>query len=354
MSQHFARALVTLVLIAGSVTGQQPAVKEKIVTTDHQNIKATITYEIKTTTFAAGRWLVYIAEPPELPSQAKVKVTAEPKSEVGPEKSPLARPVRYFDVTVPNPVPGTGLTIKQEIQATLRTRKLVPLGAGEKAPKVPPLTAAEHKFYTAPSPVVDFEAKPFQEWLDKKKLRAKKGELPLTFAARVVEVIRADYKYQTGVKQNQNASAVCARNTGDCASMSPLFVAALRANKFPARLLVGRLAKPRVPGTRDADSDYPHVRTEVFVTGVGWVPVDPTYANGDKTKPVTAFIGTDPGDMLVLHVDVDMQLQFLGQQTTAGFLQGAPNYKAFGKGAFDGTFGPSGWELKATPVGKKK
>lgn len=350
MSRHLARAVVGLLLLTGTAFAQQPVVRAKIVATDHQAVKATITYEIKTTTFAPNRWLVYLAEPPELAGQTQVKVAAEPKSTVVAEDSPLARSVRFFDVSVPNPVPGGSLTVKQDIQATIRTRYLVPLGNGERPPKVAPLADAELKHYTAPGQSVDFDSKVFQDWLDKKALRAKKGEPPLGFAARVLEVIRADYTYQ-GVSQDQRSSVVCARATGDCASMSSLFVAAMRANQFPARTLVGRFTKPRAPGT---DEYHPHVRAETFVAGIGWVPVEATYANSNKRKPVTAFIGYDPGDMIVLHVDADLRLQFLDKQTVCKALQGSPAYKTFGKGTFDGKYGPSGWDLKATPFEKKK
>lgn len=335
--------------LCGALQAQQPAVKHKMVTADHQNVTATITYEIKTTKFAANRWLVYLAEPPELPGQTKVKVSSVPEGKVVAEKSPLARDVRFFDVAVAEPVAGGSVTFKQTVQATVRTRKLVPLGAGERAPKVDPLTDKELAYYTAAGPTLNFEDKEFQGWLDKKGLRAKKGEQPVAFAARVLTVIRADYKYNGAGDQDQHAAAVCQRATGDCAGMTSLFVAALRANKVPARALVGRFTKPRKAGE---DSTHPHVRAEMFVAGVGWVPVDATYANGNKNRPVESYIGEDVGDMIVLHVDVDLRLQFLNKETVAGYIQVAPYYHAFGKGEFDARFGPSGWDLKAVPVKK--
>jgi hypothetical protein len=94
----------------------------------------------------------------------------------------------------------------------------------------------------------------------------------------------------------------------------------------------------------------------MYLAGVGWVPVDPSYANGRKNQPVKAFIGHDPGDMIVLQVDVDVKLPFPdppGEQLLVG-LQLEPAYWAFGKGTFDGKIGPAGWELKAKPVEKKK
>lgn len=91
----------------------------------------------------------------------------------------------------------------------------------------------------------------------------------------------------------------------------------------------------------------------MFVTGVGWVPVDPADAHGDLSKPVAAFVGRDPGDLLVLHADVDLRLPFPDKEREVQFLQINPSYWATGKGTFDGQYGPTGWALKATRIEKK-
>lgn len=183
----------------------------------------------------------------------------------------------------------------------------------------------------------------------------KKGEQPLEFSERVVEVIRSEYRYDFTIAEKR-ASVVCDQATNDCAGMTYVFVAAMRANRIPARVLVGRLAKPRKEGVQPTDNQYdqPHVRAEFYWAGVGWVPVDSSYANTIKTRPVRDFIGNDPGDMLVLHVDVDLQLPYPDQMRTAFLLQVAPNYYTYGKGTFDGFYGPTGWRLVATPIEKKK
>jgi transglutaminase-like putative cysteine protease len=342
-------------LFAAATAAQPPAPAYKIVTTDRQTVSATITSEIQTTNYAVNRWLVFLPEPPELPSQTKVKVTASPAGKVVTEKSLLARKVRLVDITVSKPVIGSKLELKMEVQAVLRERKLVPLAADETPPRVPPLTSAERKYYTAPSEQIDFDAKLFRDWLDKKELRLKKDERPLELAARVLEVIRSDYEYRFDPKEDKKASVVCERSSGDCGGMTYLFVAVMRANKVPARALVGRFAKPRAAGTKPGEPghDQPHVRAEVFVADVGWVPVDPSFANGHKRTPVAAFIGADAGDMLVLHVDVDLRLPYPDKERTAQAIQISPHYWSFGKGTFDGTFGPSGWDVKTAPIEQK-
>ncbi len=355
MHRHFARALVVVFLFAGTAFAQPPAPKHKIVATDRQTVTATITYEMKTTKFAVTKWMVFLPEPPELPSQGKVKTTATPGGKLVTERSPLARTVRYFELSVANPVPGGGLSLKLEVEATLRARTLVELQDGEAPPAVVALTATEKKYYLSSTTCVDHDAKPFQAWLDAKELRRGKTETPTDFAARVLEVIRADYTYHYDPEEDKRASVACKANATDCGGMTYLFVAAMRASGVPARALVGRQAITRKPGTTAAQQDHerPHVRAELYVAGVGWVPVDPSYARSGKSKPVATFVGHDPGDLLVLHLDVDLQLRYPDRVRETQLLQLGPHYWSKGNGTFDGYFGPTGWELKATPFEKK-
>ena len=338
-------------LLTGTAAAQQPAYKIEL--TDRQTVNATITYELRTTNFAVSKWMIFLPEPPELPSQAKVKTVANPVGKLVTEKSSLGRKVRYVEVPVAAPKAGGNVSMKLEVEAVLRSRQLVPLTADEALPTVVPLTAAERKYYLSPTPRVDFDAKAFQEWLDAKKLRRAKDESPIDLAARVLEVIRADYRYHYDPEEDKRASVACKLSATDCGGMSYLFVGAMRASDVPARVLVGRAARPRKPGTTSADMEYdrPHVRAEVFVTGVGWVPVDATNAHFSR-NPVREFVGSDPGDLLVLHVDVDLKLPFPDKEREVQMLQIGPAYWTTGKGQFDGTFGPTGWDLKATPIKK--
>jgi transglutaminase-like putative cysteine protease len=342
--------LVALLLLAGSASAQPPAYRIEV--TDARKVSATISYEIRMTTFAVEKWMIFLPEPPELPSQRDVKVTALPAGKLVAEKSGLGRTVRYLELRVANPTPGRGVAMQFDVEATLRSRKLVPLKPGEKPPQVATLTAAERKYYLAPTPSVDFDTRAFQDWLTTKKLQRERGEHPVDFAARILEVIRADYTYAFDPDEDKRASVACKTKRTDCGGMSYLFVGAMRANDIPARLLVGREALPRKPGSTPAQTEYdrPHVRAEFYVNGTGWVPVDPSHANSSRRRPVSAFIGNDSADLLVLHVDVDLRLPFPDKVRDAQFLQIGPYYWTTGRGTFDGSFGPTGWELKATSI----
>jgi transglutaminase-like putative cysteine protease len=343
-------ALLTLVLLAGLAPAQQPAYR--IEAADAKRVAATIGYEIRMKSFAVDKWMVFLPEPPELPSQRDVKVKAAPAGKLVFEKSALGRRVRFIEMPVTKPTPGRGLTMQIEVEVTLRTRRLVPLKAGEKPPEVSPLTPREKKYYLSPTTSVDFDAPAFRNWLDAKKLRCAKGEHPVDFAARVLEVIRADYAYAYDPEEDKRASQACKAKATDCGGMSALLVGAMRANEIPARLLVGREALPRKPGSDPSQTEYdrPHIRAEFFVSGTGWVPIDPAHAQRNKRRPVAAFVGNDAADLLVLHVDVDLKLPFPDKVREAQFLQLGPYYWATGTGTFDGSFGPTAWELKATPI----
>jgi transglutaminase-like putative cysteine protease len=342
-----------LLLLAPAVAAAQPPTR-KLQFADEQTIHATIGYEIRTRDFAASRWLVYIAEPPELPSQTKVKVVCDPLGKIVAEKSPLARKVRFFDVPVPAPEAGGKIAVKQDITAMLRSRKLVPLAEGEKPPAVPPLTAAERKFYTAATKRYDFDKTEFKAWIAAKRLTREKNESPFGYVERVLAVLRSDFAYRYDPNEEKRASVSCSRNATDCGGMTILLVSAMRAHDIPARTIVGRYAKPRRAGTAPGDLDYdqPHVRAEFFAPGIGWVPVEPTMANRNPDKPLTDYIGNDPGDLLVLHVDFDLRLHFLTNEMSTDLLQIEPIFFATGRGKLDAFLGPSKWELKATPIAK--
>lgn len=335
-------------LCASSAFGQPT---HRIEAADHQSVSASIGYELRSTDFAVSRWMVYMAEPPELPSQSKVKAATEPASKVIAEKSPLARKVRFFDMSVPAPASGARFAVRQDIQAVLRSRKLVPLAADEKPPAVPALTATERKYYLAASRHADYDRGDFKEWLDDKKLHRAKGESPFAFAERVLSRIRSDYEYRFDPTEVKRASFSCLRPATDCGGMSLIFVAAMRASDIPARVLVGRFALPRKAGAapRDTEYDQPHVRAEFFAAGIGWVPVDPAFANRQKDRPIGEFIGNDPGDLLVLHVDLELKIPVFEKEQNADLLQIEPFLWTLGRGKLDVVLAGTKWDVKTGP-----
>ena len=329
----------------------QPA--HKLVVADAKQVSAGGTYELRDTKGNVTKWVAFVAEPPELPSQVKVATRYVPAGRAVPEKSAQARKVRLVEQNVTGEN-GALLGLKFNFELTLRSRELVELKPGEKPPTVPPLPPAERKLYLAPSAHIDYEAKAFRDWLDAKKLRRAKGESEIDLTARVLEVIRADFTYHSAADADQRASSVCKSAKTDCGGMSFALVAALRANGVPARALVGRFARSRDPNSKPGDHAYeqPHVRAEFFAAGVGWVPVDPAEARAGNNA-VREYIGRDAGDLIVFHVDPDLLLPFPGKPREVGFLQVNAPYFAHARGAIEVALGPTNWDVTATELGRK-
>jgi hypothetical protein len=343
-----------VLFVVTALPAQPPAAPTyKIVAADHQTIDARITQSVQTTNFVLTRWVAFVPEPPELPGQTISKVTVSPKAVAATEPGPLARKLRFVDAPVTFPAPGAKMSVELGVQATLRTRKLVPLAGGEKAPKVAPLTAAEAKYYTSPGPTVDFEHPAVKAWIGRKNLKLGKGEDAVALAARVMDALREDFNYSYSRGRNK-ASEAAVEPTSDVAGLSYLFVSAMRANKVPARPLCGRLAFPRKVGAKpgEFEHDWMHVRAEFHLPGVGWVPVSPGQAVL-STVPVRELVGDDAGDFLALHVDVDLRLAFPNRPRVETTLIPGVSCDVFGRGAFDGADQPSGWELTTTPAGRR-
>lgn len=349
------RVVLAVVLFGFAHSSRASAqARQAIEASELQKVEATISYPIEMTRFAVDRWQIFLPKPPELPGQIKIKASTTPMSKPVIEKSPLARSMFLIDQVVGKSSPALArrIDVELKIEATLLSRRLVTLAEGAPQPKITPLKDAERKFYTSSTALIDHESGAFREWLEARKLKRRTGESELAFAERVLEEIRYQFEYEFDANADKRASLACARGKTDCGGMAFVFVGAMRANGIPARSLLGRYAKPRVEGSKPGDLDYdrPHVRTEFFTPELGWVPVDPNSVQADRTREVKSFIGNDPGDMLVLHVDVDLQLPFSNGVERVGFLQLGPYYHASGMGLFDGKIGPSGWKVKTSPT----
>lgn len=339
------RSVVLLSLISSPAFAQPRYAIEAV---EAKTVEAVMSYTIESKSFAADRWMVYVPKPPELPGQVKIKTNTTPPAKLVTEKSPIARPVFLFDQAGKTPALAHRIEVELKFEATLLKRSLVPLAKGATPPKVTPLKDAERKYYLASSSLVDHDAALFREWLDKHKLRRSAGESEMDFAARVLEQIRSQFEYGYEAGQDQRASLACSRGKTDCGGMSFIFAGALRASGIPARSLLGRMARPRKEGTKPSDLDYdnPHVTAEFFVPDLGWVPVDPTSVEAEADQPASSFLGKDNGNLIVLHVDVDLMLPFRDRVERAPHMQISPYFQAYGRGQFDAVFRDSQWNVK--------
>jgi transglutaminase-like putative cysteine protease len=284
-------------------------------------IKAVLTTEIIQPSDRVQEWYLYAPQPPDGPSQREVHSTLAPGGKAVKESSSLKQPVWLSRVTGQPRKARTVLTV----EAVLCSRRLWPRQPGAAAPAVKDLNGALAQLYTRPSATLDFKAAVFQEWLQRFGLRRGKKEAEAAFARRVFQFIKGRYSYRYRADQDRHVSFICRQEKSDCSGLCGLFVAVLRANQIPARLLQGRWAKSEKPGATQGGSSYSqwHVKAEFFARGVGWVPVDLAGAVLDSVRGEFAYFGNDPGDFLVLHVDQDLGLNSFvqGKQTLFG-LQG--------------------------------
>jgi transglutaminase-like putative cysteine protease len=297
-------SLLVLFVLSLPVYGQPPFKGDwHIESAPGKRVEATLSYLIETPNFDAREWVAYAAMPPVLPGQTGVDAAIRGGGKRVTELSDLKREVLLLRAPV-----GAGayknakaksLLVRVDFRATLVARKLVP---GKPIAPAEPLTKEVRALCVRATPTSEFKAKEVQAWLDRLSLRRAPAETEMDFAHRVFRQFRKELNYQPENEQRP-ASQVCQDQRSDCAGICNLYVAALRANDVPARVLPGRLAK-----SGEGVSASCHVRCEFFAEGVGWVPVEVTSAVTFKKHPDAEYFGVDDGTLLAFHSDTDLVL----------------------------------------------
>src|SRR4051794_35197918 len=124
---------------------------------------------------------------------------------------------------------------------------------------------------------------------------------------------------------DRKASAAAQMRKSDDTGLANVFTSVLRANKIPARNLVGRWAEPATKGIKGVGNGMYYqwqVRSEFFADGIGWVPVDLGSAKmRDESKEGLVYFGHDAGHFLTSHVDQDftVDVPLMGPRTLEGF-----------------------------------
>lgn len=313
-----------------------------------RRIEAELTHAQRCPNLKAREWIIFVAQPPELPGQSKLSLRTEPAGQPLTESSPLNRALLMLRL------PGAAANqqqfeVKVRYQATLHARKLTTLSAGQQPRAVASLSAAERKLFLTSQGQCDFQTPEFQRWLDTVKLRRSPAESEVDFARRVFLAITQGWKYDYRPGQERQASKLTALQATDCGGMCLLFTAALRTNDIPARVLAGRWAESSKPGENLGGAAYhqAHVKAEFYANGVGWVPVDPASAVlHDRSKAGLRYFGNDAGDFLTLHLDTDLQVDSIhfGKKTLP-WLQGV-SYWVAGIGNPDKAVVTERWEVR--------
>jgi transglutaminase-like putative cysteine protease len=192
-----------------------------------------------------------------------------------------------------------------EITGLFTIRQLVD---GPVAPSKDSIAAPPADEFLASTESINWNSDAFQTWLDSAGLRRAPNETPSQYGARVFTYFKAKGEYSYPPDSAWNAAAVCRHLHSDCGGFSIVFVAACRANKIPARLLVGQWFKTRelADGTLDQTGRQSHVIAEFFDPKIGWIPEDisstllkvPGHSDAN-------FFGRDPGYFFAWHIDTD-------------------------------------------------
>ena len=321
-------------------------------TAKSKTIKTVYEFEIHLPNLAVEEWILFAAQAPNLPSQTVTKTVlshdGEPARDHGPRNHAILRAR----------VPATNETLKHTVSAriavnaALYSRHLAPRKRGQTYPDVTEPSEAELERSTAETELLNFSDEKFQTWLRDEKLHRKRKEQNLDFARRTFLAITQSYEYDYAAKMDRQASHLCEANKTDCGGMCVLFIAALRANDVPARLLCGRWAKSSKPGAELNGVAYnqQHVKAEFFAERIGWVPVDLSSAVlHDESDEGLQYFGHDCGDFLTIHVDPEFEVDTVhfGRKTFA-FMQGF-HYWATGKGKLDGEKFTFNWQVEVVP-----
>lgn len=193
-----------------------------------------------------------------------------------------------------------------EITGIFQTRQLVDGPPSALAQPILPLQPGE---FLASTESINWKDDSFQDWLDSSGLRRAGNESPVAFGERVYTYFKTHGRYTYPPVTAWNAAACCQRLRTDCGGFSLVFTAACRANKIPARLLVGQCFKGRrlSDGTVVlTDERQAHVIAEFFDPRIGWIPEDisSTFLKA-RGYPDLNFFGRDPGYFFAWHIDTD-------------------------------------------------
>ena len=311
----------------------------QIVYKDAETVQATFTETLTVPqTFNVQKWTSYIADPPVTDSQkdvsALLRVATNPQL-VGKrvtELSPLRRPVLFMNFENTDPSIAHALTVEGLYAMRIYPRRLI-AGAAPHAAR--PLTAEERSNALRESDNLDFHATAFREFLKKQKLLRAVDESDVDFAWRTFRTLRALYAYNfQGENMDRQASHVCRLQQSDCGGLAGLFVATLRANAIPARLLVGKWAKSDHSGAPGGIQQC-HVKSEFYAESVGWVPVEISGSIENKLGRDLDFFGNEYQPFITLHLDVDLVLDsvMFGEKSLLYLQNAATWYYGTGSGA---------------------
>ena len=305
-----------------------------LVATAPRSLEATLDFKVHAAEFAASDWDVFASHPPTLATQTGASVRLVPGGK--PYREPAAPHREMMRVRIDAAeAHHHGAGVRLEYRATLCGRELVPREQGRTYAPPEPLSAAQREQFLEANQLYDFQSADFERFVAEHSLARRSDEGEIAYARRVFLALKQNLHYEYHWNMDRRATQVARTWSSDCAGMSVLFTAVMRAHEVPARVLAGRWAKSSKPGAVVGDVQYyqQHVKAEFYAEHLGWVPVDLSSAvEHDRSLTGLQFFGRDQGNFLTIHIDPLVQVDTLhfGRQTFT-WLQGV-HYYASGKG----------------------
>jgi Transglutaminase-like superfamily len=199
-----------------------------------------------------------------------------------------------------------------------------------------------------PTHCLDYTNADFQKYLSDFRLRRGGNESNLAFAHRAFQIFCADMASRFQERASAAGlgglvSKLCQRDmhAGGCGDCAFQFVAILRANGVPARVVTGRWAETATP-----DFGMFHVRSDFYDPSIGWIPVDSNFGFADLLKGrdnECQFEKSAMGDFVTMHLNTDVH--------PAGTSFEAPAHQFgiveyIGKDPFHPKYGHETWTVK--------
>lgn len=314
-----------------------------------KRVQAVLTMKIESPNLNATEWNVYLPVAPQLTSQRDVQTRVSPDGQKLIDFSPLRRSLLESTIKLKKDKTAKEATLRIIYKATLYSRKLEKTSNSKEsvaAVRSSPKTLQQN---LASFGSINYRSYVFQKWLMQNRLRPKEAESEIDFAKRLFSHIHSKYSYFYDKKLNRQAWYVCQTDKSDCAGLSVLFAAALRANKIPARVLYGRWARSSNESDKVSGVAYTqsHVVAEFYASGVGWVPVDLSSAILDKkSKTGLKYFGNAGGNFFTQHLDPELgvKTRHFGHRIVHSLQQ--PAYMISGGGSMQDAKATIDWDVR--------
>ncbi|EGC33496.1 hypothetical protein DICPUDRAFT_36609, partial [Dictyostelium purpureum] len=174
-----------------------------------------------------------------------------------------------------------------------------------------PISQRDIDIYLRPTEKLNYDTPEFEQFIQEngfypKQFEDGSMESVLCFAYRIYLFQLKNFTYKYPHTLSGKPIETFKAKYGDCGCHSFFFTSIMRYNNIPTRLLFGRGANLN----NNSDPQW-HVKTDIYLDQVGWVPMDVTCK--DFNGPHTHLIGNDSGDHITFGMDYLTDIQDLSK-----------------------------------------